>query len=156
MGAAGGVSGTIESGLLNMASVMALATVAEAHEKLLGTIELNISFLRPAVGSVTAIATVLRKGKTLGFVNCEIRDELGKTVASGRIVHAIKQGKLAEGTSGFLWADLKLLRQHYLDTARGEHPAWKMSPVLPLSQRGHVEFSLVCNAIMIGFCNWML
>jgi acyl-coenzyme A thioesterase PaaI-like protein len=131
------------AGLLNMACVMALNTVAKGHERLNGTIDLNISFTRPAIGSLTAEARVVQKGRKIGFVCCDIRDEQGRIVATGRIVHAIglrnSRGKVVNDAE-YLWPDLDLLRHHYLETKRGDHPAWVMSPAATRCRRGHIEF----------------
>jgi uncharacterized protein (TIGR00369 family) len=141
MGAAGGVSDTIMAGLLNMACVMALYTVAKPRERLIGTIELNISFTRPAIGSLTADARVIQKGRKIGFVCCDIRDGQGKIVATGRVVHSIGLRRDAAASDAeFLWPELELLRLYYMETMRGNHPAWKMSPVSSRCRRGHLEW----------------
>lgn len=46
------------------------------------TIELKVNFLRAArEGKLTAEATVVKAGTTLGYVECEVKDEQGRLVA---------------------------------------------------------------------------
>lgn len=46
------------------------------------TIELKINFLRAVrEGTLTADATVVKAGSTLGFIECEVKDQTGKLVA---------------------------------------------------------------------------
>jgi uncharacterized protein (TIGR00369 family) len=46
------------------------------------TVELKINFLRAVrKGSLTAEATVVKAGGTLGYVECEVKDHAGKLVA---------------------------------------------------------------------------
>ena len=46
------------------------------------TIELKINFLRPVRrGTLTAEARVVKAGGTLGYVECDVKDEAGKLVA---------------------------------------------------------------------------
>jgi uncharacterized protein (TIGR00369 family) len=46
------------------------------------TVELKINFFRPVrQGKLTAEATVVKAGSTLGYVECDVKDETGKLVA---------------------------------------------------------------------------
>ena len=46
------------------------------------TVELKINFLRPVrKATLTAEATVVKAGGTLGYVECEVKDQTGKLVA---------------------------------------------------------------------------
>src|SRR5438128_11518978 len=46
------------------------------------TVELKINFFRPVrKGKLTAEANVLRAGNTLGYVECDVKDQTGKLVA---------------------------------------------------------------------------
>ena len=46
------------------------------------TIELKINYFRPVwSGKLTAEARVVRRGQTLGYVECDVRDAEGKLVA---------------------------------------------------------------------------
>ena len=56
------------------------ATLAEAES--FTTIELKINFLRAVrQGAVTAEAKVVKAGSTLGYVECEVKDDQGRLVA---------------------------------------------------------------------------
>jgi len=46
------------------------------------TVELKINFLRAVrKGALTADAKVVKAGSTLGYIECDVRDEAGKLVA---------------------------------------------------------------------------
>jgi uncharacterized protein (TIGR00369 family) len=56
------------------------ATLAEGET--FTTVELKINFLRPVRrGSLTADAHVVKAGATLGYVECEVKDQGGRLVA---------------------------------------------------------------------------
>jgi uncharacterized protein (TIGR00369 family) len=56
------------------------ATLAEGE--MFTTVELKINFFRPVrVGELTAEAKVIKNGSTLGYVECEVKDQDGKLVA---------------------------------------------------------------------------
>jgi len=56
------------------------ATLAEGET--FTTIELKINFLRAVrKGSLTAEAKVVKAGGTLGYIECEVKDQTGKLVA---------------------------------------------------------------------------
>lgn len=56
------------------------ATLSEGES--FTTIELKINFLRAVrTGTVTAEAKVVKSGSTLGYVECEVKDEQGRLVA---------------------------------------------------------------------------
>jgi len=56
------------------------ATLAEGER--FTTIELKINFLRAVrQATLTAEANVLKAGATLGYVECEVKDEQGRLVA---------------------------------------------------------------------------
>ena len=48
------------------------------------TIDLRIDYLRPAEGELTAIARTVKKGRTIGIVDVEIKDAAGRLIAVGR------------------------------------------------------------------------
>jgi uncharacterized protein (TIGR00369 family) len=50
----------------------------------LPTINFSVDYLRPASGSLTLIARVRRRGKTVGVVDVDVRNESGVLVAVGR------------------------------------------------------------------------
>jgi uncharacterized protein (TIGR00369 family) len=56
------------------------ATLAEGES--FTTVELKINFLRPVRrATLTAEAKVVKAGSTLGYVECEVKDERGRLVA---------------------------------------------------------------------------
>jgi uncharacterized protein (TIGR00369 family) len=62
-----------------------------------GTADLNITYLRPALGAkIYAEATVLRKGRSMAVSEVEILDEQGRLCAKGRTIYAIRQAAPGE------------------------------------------------------------
>ncbi|MBD3404859.1 MAG: hotdog fold thioesterase [Candidatus Lokiarchaeota archaeon] len=46
------------------------------------TVDLHIKFLKPVItGKITASATVVKRGRRLGYIECEIRNDEGELVA---------------------------------------------------------------------------
>ncbi len=65
-----------------MDSSMAVATRStEIGLELSGTVDLNIHFLAPGKGDLTACSEVKRSGKSLAFCQCEVRDGENTLVA---------------------------------------------------------------------------
>ncbi len=67
---------------------LADAAMGHAYAATLGgaetftTVELKINFFRPVrAGTLTAEATIVKAGSTLGYVECDIKDQAGKLVA---------------------------------------------------------------------------
>lgn len=63
-------------------------TLEEPREMTHATTELNVSYVRPATGDLTAEATVVRSGRTRGVVEVEVTAETPegpKEVAVGRV-----------------------------------------------------------------------
>ena len=92
----GGIGGSVHGGLLAMlvdvAMLEAMFPMFEPNDQPAGTADLNITYLRPALGAkVVAEATVLRKGKTLAVTEVEILDGEGKLCAKGRTIYVIRQ-----------------------------------------------------------------
>ena len=90
----GGVGGSVHGGLLaamvDIAMLEALAPMAQPGEAFGGTADLNITYLRPALGErIYAEATVIRKGKTLAVTEVVITDEQGRLCAKGRTISII-------------------------------------------------------------------
>lgn len=57
------------------------------------TIVLNVEYLRPSTGDVlVARATVRRAGRTVGFVDVEVRDAADRLVALGRGCYGTQPG----------------------------------------------------------------
>jgi uncharacterized protein (TIGR00369 family) len=58
------------------------------------TIELKINFLRAVrQGTLTAEATVVKAGRTLGYVECEVKDQEGRLVAKAASTCLKLEGK---------------------------------------------------------------
>ena len=89
-GAQGGVPGGVLATLVDMALVTATMTLMRRGEEPRGTAELNVSFLRPAVG-VELIATceMLKKGRSLAVGDVEVRNDRDVLVAKGRGTYAV-------------------------------------------------------------------
>jgi acyl-CoA thioesterase len=91
----GGVGGSVHGGILatlvDIAAINAVASATGPDEQMNGTAELNISYLRPALGSiVVAEGRLLKKGRTLAVVDCDISDGKGRLFAKGRVQYALK------------------------------------------------------------------
>jgi uncharacterized protein (TIGR00369 family) len=77
--------GTLHGGILcdvaDAAMGMAFASTLGKEESFT-TVELKVNFFRPVWhAKLTAQAQVVHRGKTLGYVECEIRDENSKLIA---------------------------------------------------------------------------
>jgi uncharacterized protein (TIGR00369 family) len=77
--------GTLQGGVLcsfvDATMGMALASTLEPDESFT-SMNLQIHFFRPVVnGSLRAEARVFRRGKRVGYLECEVNDESGKLVA---------------------------------------------------------------------------
>lgn len=89
-GANGGVHGGIIATLIDVAAVCAVVSACEQGDRARGTAELNVSYLRPAVGrELVASAGVLKKGSTLAVVDVDVLNEGGTLVAKGRVSYAL-------------------------------------------------------------------
>jgi uncharacterized protein (TIGR00369 family) len=93
-GVAGSVHGGVLSALIDIATLAAISSVVDhAREQMAGTAELNVSFLRPALGeAVYAEARVLKKGRQLVVVDIDLTDPDGRLVAKGRVNYALRPG----------------------------------------------------------------
>lgn len=77
----GGLHGGILCDVADAAMGVAYATTLAQGEQF-GTVELKINFLRPfKTGKLTAEGWVVNGGKTLGWTECEVRDEGGRLIA---------------------------------------------------------------------------
>jgi uncharacterized protein (TIGR00369 family) len=77
--------GTLHGGILcdvaDAAMGMAFASTL-GEDQSFTTVELRINFFRPVWNAkLTADAQVVHRGKTLGYVECEVRDENNKLIA---------------------------------------------------------------------------
>jgi uncharacterized protein (TIGR00369 family) len=97
-GVAGSVHGGVLSALVDIVTLSAVSSVAQPGEQMAGTAELNVSYLRPALGdAVIAEARVLKKGRTLAVVDVDITDPNGRLVAKGRVSYALRPNALTRG-----------------------------------------------------------
>lgn len=92
----GGVGGSVHGGVLaalvDIAMLAALGPTFGPGEQPMGTADLNITYLRPALtATVYAEATVIRKGRSLAVTEVSIVDEQGRLCARGRTIYSIRQ-----------------------------------------------------------------
>lgn len=92
----GGIGGSVHGGLLaalvDIVMLEAMFPSFRENDQPAGTADLNITYLRPALGpKVVAEATVLRKGKTLAVTEVTILDGDGNLCAKGRTIYVIRQ-----------------------------------------------------------------
>lgn len=93
--------GTLHGGVLcdlaDAAMGIAFASTLEADETFT-TLELKINFLRPVwIGLLKAEAEVVSRGRTVGLVECRVRDEKGRLIASASSTCLILRGDAAKG-----------------------------------------------------------
>src|SRR3954471_18065524 len=93
--------GTLHGGVLcdiaDAAMGLAYAATLEEGESFT-TVELKINFLKPIWNSkLTATATVMKKGRTAGLVECKITDEGGSLVAFSTSTCLTLRGEQAKG-----------------------------------------------------------
>lgn len=68
------------------------------------TIEMKINFFRPVwAGKLVADATVVRRGQTIGYAECDVRDEQGRLVAKSSSTLMTLRGEKGAGR-GFVGA----------------------------------------------------
>ncbi len=91
-GIGGSVHGGILAALVDIAMLEATIPALEPNEQPGGTADLNITYMRPAMGPrITIEATMLRKGRTLAVTEVEIKDDAGKLCAKGRTLYVVRQ-----------------------------------------------------------------
>jgi uncharacterized protein (TIGR00369 family) len=93
--------GTLHGGILcdvaDAAMGTAVATTLNEGETLT-TIELKINFLKPVWSAkLTAKGTVVRRGRTICLVECDVTDEKGSLVARASSTCMILSGEMAVG-----------------------------------------------------------
>jgi acyl-CoA thioesterase len=92
-GIGGSVHGGLLAALVDIAMLEAVFPMLPAGEQPAGTADLNITYLRPALGEfVYAEAVVLRKGRQLAVTEVTILDGEGRACAKGRTIYAIRAG----------------------------------------------------------------
>lgn len=92
--------GTLHGGVLcdltDAAMGMAFASTLEPEESFT-TISLTINFFRPVWQSqLRAEARVTSRGKTIGYIECEVTDEAGKRVAKATSTCSVLRGEQAK------------------------------------------------------------
>ena len=93
--------GTLHGGILcdisDAAMGMAFASTL-APEETFTTVELKINFFRPVwEANLKAEGKVVRRGSTIGYVECEITDEGGQLVAKASSTCMALRGERAKG-----------------------------------------------------------
>jgi uncharacterized protein (TIGR00369 family) len=93
--------GTLHGGILcdiaDAAMGMAFASTLQPDESFT-TIELKINFFRPVwEAQLRAEGKVVRRGQTVGYVECEITDEQGRLVAKASSTCLALKGERAKG-----------------------------------------------------------
>lgn len=92
-GIAGSVHGGLVAAMVDIAMLQALSAARAPGDQFNGTAELNLSYLRPALGKhIYAEATVIKKGRSLAVAEVSILDDQGKLCARGRTTYALKAG----------------------------------------------------------------
>lgn len=92
----GGVGNSVHGGILatlaDIAVVSAVLTTCRRGEQMRGTCELNISYLRPAVGKLVRVeSNVIKKGRSLAVGDVDLTNEDGALIAKARVTYAIAQ-----------------------------------------------------------------
>ncbi len=91
----GGIHGSIHGGILaslvDIAMLQAVFPMFDDEEEPGGTIDLNLSYLRPALGETVFVeASVLRKGRRIAVTEVSVLDEQGRLCARGRVLYAVR------------------------------------------------------------------
>lgn len=97
----GNPMGTIHGGILcdiaDAAMGIAFASTLEPGESFT-TVELKINFLRPVrEAMLRAEGKVVQRGRTIGYVECDVLDENGKLVAKSNSTCLVLRGEKAAG-----------------------------------------------------------
>ena len=93
--------GTMHGGILcdiaDAAMGIAFASTLAPGESFT-TVELKINFLRPVrIAKLCAEGRVVQRGRTVGYVECEITDENGKLIAKSNSTCLVLRGDQATG-----------------------------------------------------------
>ena len=93
----GGLHGGILCDIADAAMGMAYASTLGEGESFT-TVELKINFMRPSrTGRLTAEGYVVNAGRTLGVVDCDMRDEDGRLIARASSTCMTLRGEQAAG-----------------------------------------------------------
>ena len=93
--------GTIHGGILcdiaDAAMGIAFASTLEPGESFT-TVELKINFLRPVrEAMLRAEGKVVQRGRTIGYVECDVLDETGRLIAKSNSTCLVLRGEKASG-----------------------------------------------------------
>src|SRR5215470_8255696 len=93
--------GTLHGGILcdiaDTAMGVAFASTLAAGESFT-TVELKINYLRPVrEAQLRAEGRVVERGRTVGYVECEVRDERGRLIAKSNSTCLVLRGEQAVG-----------------------------------------------------------
>jgi uncharacterized protein (TIGR00369 family) len=90
----GGVTATL------LDAALGIACQSHSNEwKSEGTVTLNVQFIEPARGTLRAEARLLRAGRTVAFVEGEVRDQSGAIVAKATATFKIERKTAQTGRS---------------------------------------------------------
>ena len=93
--------GTIHGGVLCDVSDAAMGVAWASgllEDETFTTIELKINFFRPfRTGKLIAEGKVLRRGRTVGYVECDVKDEEGRLIARAASTCMTLRGEQASG-----------------------------------------------------------
>ncbi len=93
-GVAGGVHGGVIAALVDIGVVSAVLSACKRGDAMRGTAELNVSYLRPAVGeALIATTTILKKGSSLAVGDVDVHNDQGSLVAKGRVTYALGRAR---------------------------------------------------------------
>jgi uncharacterized protein (TIGR00369 family) len=96
-GASGGMHGGILASLLDMTGTLAAYSTMKQGQVGRGTLNMEISYLRPAAGDyVEATAVVKKPGNTVTTAVVDIHSSTGKLVCTGRVLFAIGEKETAK------------------------------------------------------------
>lgn len=92
----GGVGGSVHGGILaalvDITILRALFAVPDPSVTPAGTADLNITYMRPALGErIFSEGHVIKKGRQLAVVECSIFDEKEQLCAKGRALYAFRR-----------------------------------------------------------------
>eukprot|EP00944_MAST-04C_sp_MAST-4C-sp1_P004771 g4771.t1 len=90
-GAGGGVSGPILAAMMQESATLATLTSLRHTEQIMGTLEINVNYIRRASGKqIFAAARVLKKGKTVSFVEIDVYNDDERLVCNGHVLIGIR------------------------------------------------------------------
>ena len=90
-GAGGGVSGPILAAMMQESATLATLTSLRHTEQIMGTLEINVNYIRRASGKqIFAAARILKKGKTVSFVEVDLYNDDNKLVCNGHVLLGIR------------------------------------------------------------------